>query len=300
MNAACEAEATVQTLEEELARKEKLAVIIVDDSPTMREIVRRTVVEAGLKIDRIFSLSSADVAWSVLQEEDIDLILTDLHMPGMSGTDFIRWMQKTGLLPQLPVIVVSTDGTPDRLRELRAAGIRGFVRKPFFAKDFSRILRGEPFAGFQEMNADLSEQLCEILARFCRMFAEPIEKDGLPENLDAGLIGYLPFTGSVSGRLQVAAPAKFAAEVSAACLGEEPFGRLSMSFASDAMREILNIFCGCLVTPIEQGGGRVRFLPAELMELTQEGWRRMKSDPTSLAIVAGDNPVLFRFRLLQG
>jgi CheY-like chemotaxis protein len=65
-----------------------------------------------------------------LSEQPVDLILTDLQMPGMSGLAFITYLKARHETENVPVVVVSAHGSEQEAEKLQAQGIRGFLRKP--------------------------------------------------------------------------------------------------------------------------------------------------------------------------
>jgi two-component system chemotaxis response regulator CheY len=75
-----------------------------------------------------------------LKDNWIDLILSDLNMPVMSGIEMIDEMAKDGLLKDIPVIIISTDGSLKRIEELKEKGIREYIRKPFTPESLSEVI----------------------------------------------------------------------------------------------------------------------------------------------------------------
>ncbi len=71
------------------------------------------------------------MALEKLREHWIDLVLADINMPNMNGLELISQMKNDELLRDIPVIIVSTEGSKTRIEDLRRQGIAGFVRKPF-------------------------------------------------------------------------------------------------------------------------------------------------------------------------
>ncbi len=107
-----------------------LNVLVVDDSATMRRMVKRALGLSGLHIDKILEAENGQTALDCLRAHPVDLALLDLNMPVMGGMEALENIRRADATAELPVVVVSTEGsTPriDRVRELAA----GFVRKPF-------------------------------------------------------------------------------------------------------------------------------------------------------------------------
>ena len=106
-------------------------VLIVDDSQTMRAILTKTLKMADLDLGDIHTAVNGRDALEKLKAHWIDLVLTDLNMPEMSGLELVAAMSADELLHSIPVIVVSTDGSQLRVEELKNQGVRDFIRKPF-------------------------------------------------------------------------------------------------------------------------------------------------------------------------
>ena len=106
-------------------------VLIVDDSPAMRAFVRRVMEISGFDLSDSFEAGDGEEALTLLQREWVDLILTDINMPGMDGEQFLRRLEADELLRALPVVVISTDATTNRIQRMISLGARGYVTKPF-------------------------------------------------------------------------------------------------------------------------------------------------------------------------
>jgi len=105
-------------------------VLIVDDSKTARMMLAKTLRISGLQINEVFMAENGARALEILQENWIDLVLTDLHMPVMSGMDMIEKMASDGLLSSLPVVVITSDASQLRMQELQERGVRDYLCKP--------------------------------------------------------------------------------------------------------------------------------------------------------------------------
>ena len=109
-----------------------MRVLIVDDSPAMRGFVRRVFLIAGFEDLEFLEAGNGEQALALLRQEPADLILTDIHMPTMDGEEFLRRLSKDGDLNSIPVLVVSTDATNQRLEHMLSLGARGYLKKPFY------------------------------------------------------------------------------------------------------------------------------------------------------------------------
>ena len=117
----------------------EIRALIVDDSSVMRTFIRRIIVLSGME-DAVF-LEAPDgyEALRLLREQWVDVVLTDINMPTMDGEELVRCLAADDLLKSVPVLIVSTDGTESRMKQMLALGARGYVKKPFLPE----TLRGE-------------------------------------------------------------------------------------------------------------------------------------------------------------
>lgn len=112
----------------------EISALIVDDSSVMRKIVERSLRQAGLAIANVYEASNGVEALDVLRRTRVDLILTDINMPNMDGLEFLRQMRAQHLAPDVPVVMITTEGSEDHVREAIVAGAQGYIRKPFTAE----------------------------------------------------------------------------------------------------------------------------------------------------------------------
>lgn len=83
-------------------------VLIVDDSPAARMIVRRCLRIAGLEAERVLEAEHGRAALEVLKSTPVDLVVSDLNMPVMDGHTLLRFMRSSPRLRDIPVLVVSS------------------------------------------------------------------------------------------------------------------------------------------------------------------------------------------------
>ena len=115
-------------------------ILVVDDSKTIRSIIVKILKLTKLEIGQIFEAENGKEALDCLKDNWIDLILSDLNMPVMSGIEMISEMARDGLLKDIPVVVISTDGSVKRIEELKEKGIREYIRKPFTPESLSEVI----------------------------------------------------------------------------------------------------------------------------------------------------------------
>ena len=115
-------------------------VLIVDDSPAMRNFVRRVLDLSGFEASLCIEAANGAEALELLRAEWTDAILTDINMPIMDGEELIRKLAADPLLSTIPVIVISTDATEGRIQRLLSLGARGYVTKPFAPEELRQAL----------------------------------------------------------------------------------------------------------------------------------------------------------------
>lgn len=108
-----------------------LSILVVDDSATVRAVVRKTLELAGVPVSELHEAGNGKEALELLGEHWIDLVFADINMPVMNGVEMIERMREDGLLESVPVIILSTEGSRTRMEELKAKGVRAYLRKPF-------------------------------------------------------------------------------------------------------------------------------------------------------------------------
>jgi two-component system chemotaxis response regulator CheY len=105
-----------------------LNILIVDDSATMRQFVRRAVLLSEVPIASVLEAANGREALAMLDANEIDALFTDINMPVMSGTELLRELDRQGRVTPAR-IVISTDGSLARRQEM-AALARWYVNKP--------------------------------------------------------------------------------------------------------------------------------------------------------------------------
>src|SRR5438105_7035282 len=105
-------------------------VLIVDDSPAMRAFIKRVIEISGFELSFCLEAGNGFEALKELQREWVDIVLTDINMPEMDGEEFLRHLKSDEILRTLPVVVISTDATSQRVERMIGLGARGYVTKP--------------------------------------------------------------------------------------------------------------------------------------------------------------------------
>ena len=105
-------------------------VLVVDDSTVMRSMIIKTLRLSGIQLGDIHQAANGREGLDALGQHWIDLVLADINMPEMNGEDMIDGMLAAPDLKDIPVVVISTEGSRTRIRRLQDKGVR-FIHKPF-------------------------------------------------------------------------------------------------------------------------------------------------------------------------
>ena len=108
-----------------------LDMLVVDDSPVTRKMVRRAIGLCGLEIGQIWEAGDGAEALSRLAEHRVDLVLADINMPVMNGMELVERMSADADLSKVPVIIVATPISEQRIERLLDIGARAYLAKPF-------------------------------------------------------------------------------------------------------------------------------------------------------------------------
>lgn len=108
-----------------------IRALIVDDSSVMRKIVERSLAQAGIEMSQVFQAGNGAEALAVLKENRVDLILCDINMPVMDGLEFIKHLPGVENAKNVPVVMITTEGSEAQVMQALASGASGYIRKPF-------------------------------------------------------------------------------------------------------------------------------------------------------------------------
>lgn len=116
------------------------SILIVDDSLPMRAVIKRTLKAAGYGGSHLLESANGEEALALMKNSWVDLVITDYNMPVMDGLAFVKAMKEQDLFQDIPVVVVSTEGSQSRIDEFMKAGAAGYVTKPFTAEAIRDVI----------------------------------------------------------------------------------------------------------------------------------------------------------------
>ena len=113
-------------------------ILIVDDFTTMRRIAKRILQSIGFT--NIAEAEDGLEALDVLQNDRIDLVLSDCNMPNMNGIELLTRLRSDPELKTIPFIVMTSTDQKESLLEMVKAGASDYIEKPFQADDLRQKL----------------------------------------------------------------------------------------------------------------------------------------------------------------
>jgi len=107
-----------------------MKILVVDDSSTMRRIIKNTLVRIGHS--DLLEAEDGAKAWEVMQQNsDIDVLITDWNMPEMNGLQLVQKVRAEDKYADLPIIMVTTEGGKTEVITALKAGVNNYIVKPF-------------------------------------------------------------------------------------------------------------------------------------------------------------------------
>lgn len=114
------------------------SVLTVDDSASIRQMVRLTLTGSGYKV---VEAENGAEGLKQAQSAPANMIVTDLNMPVMDGLTFIRELRKLPAYKGVPIICLTTESDATRKQEAKQAGATGWITKPFQQDQLLTVVR---------------------------------------------------------------------------------------------------------------------------------------------------------------
>ena len=110
-------------------------ILIVEDEAKMRRLLELNLGDDGFTT---LSAGDAETGLKLLQENGVDLVVTDLKLPGMSGLEFLQAVKRQNAA--LPVVVMTAFGTVETAVEAMKTGASDYVLKPFSLTEMRMVI----------------------------------------------------------------------------------------------------------------------------------------------------------------
>src|SRR5512143_3646133 len=108
-----------------------MCILIVHDSAMMRALIKRVIRLTELPVAEVVEAANGAEALRILETQEVNLLLTDVNMPGMNGVELLREIARQARWPDLVRVIISTDGSPTRRDEAADLDVRCYLEKPF-------------------------------------------------------------------------------------------------------------------------------------------------------------------------
>ena len=117
-----------------------IRILVVDDFPTMRRIIRNLLKE--LEFVNVDEAEDGAVGLEKLKSGNYGFVLSDWNMPNMDGLAMLKAIRADSALAKLPVLMVTAEAKKENIIAAAQAGANGYVVKPFNAVTFDEKLNG--------------------------------------------------------------------------------------------------------------------------------------------------------------
>jgi len=104
-------------------------VLVVDDSPTVRQQVGMALTQAGYAV-----VEAVDGVDGLAKVDGTSMVICDVNMPRMNGLEMLERLHADAKYSSLPVLMLTTEGQPALIERAKKAGAKGWVVKPFKAE----------------------------------------------------------------------------------------------------------------------------------------------------------------------
>src|SRR5580704_9951406 len=117
-------------------------VLIVDDSAAIRKILRRVLLQTEIPLGQVYEAADGCEALDRLREKTVQLIISDINMPNMDGLELLGRLKSAPEWKSIPVVMVTTEGSQQKVLQSIELGAVGYVKKPFSADQIKETLAG--------------------------------------------------------------------------------------------------------------------------------------------------------------
>lgn len=118
-----------------------LTVLVVDDSSVTRKMVAHALALSGLPLAEVREARDGQEALLSIASSPPDLVLCDVHMPTMDGTELLERLDCGGWTKSIPIVMISSERGKTTRERLESFGARGYLEKPFYPETLGRVLR---------------------------------------------------------------------------------------------------------------------------------------------------------------
>ena len=111
----------------------KKSILVVEDFESIRNFVRETLEKKGYAT---IGAADGNEAFEVIKEHAVNLVLSDYNMPNCTGLELLHKIKANSATSAIPVIFLTTESDPGKMKSAKEAGLSAWVRKPYKAELF--------------------------------------------------------------------------------------------------------------------------------------------------------------------
>ena len=115
-----------------------MRVLTVDDSKTMLAMLNHALSGAGFEV---VQADDGEKGLLALDQNQVDVVITDINMPVMDGIEFIKKVRASGQYQSLPILILTTETSQEKRDQGRAAGGTGWIVKPFDPEKLVSVIK---------------------------------------------------------------------------------------------------------------------------------------------------------------
>jgi two-component system, chemotaxis family, chemotaxis protein CheY len=112
----------------------KKKILVVDDFASIRNFVCETLERKGY--ETIGAANGNEAYQTLSNTPDVNLVLTDYNMPDCTGFELLKKIKSNATVAKIPVVFLTTESSPDKMRAAKEAGLSAWIKKPYRAETF--------------------------------------------------------------------------------------------------------------------------------------------------------------------
>ena len=105
-------------------------ILIVDDSSTIRSVVKKSLKAMGFQVESIFEAEDGQIAFQMMDENEIQFIISDLIMPKMDGLELLSKIRESEKINETPFLMITSVTDTEKIIEAFEIGVDQFISKP--------------------------------------------------------------------------------------------------------------------------------------------------------------------------
>lgn len=145
----------------------------------------------------------------------------------------------------------------------------------------------------------VTEVFCDVVESLAFMFGEAADEDELPASAAGYILATMSFSGPMTGRIELAVPREMRVEIAANVLGVDPDDEQAVSGADDALKELLNVTCGQVLTRLAGEEPVFDLSVPVVSDLGDVAWTAMTQAPDVAKVVVDESPALLRLAIAE-